>query len=48
MNEGRGEGTKKYKGWEVYADERGKAIKIRREQNVGGMSIRKIQFSLTG
>jgi hypothetical protein len=32
----------------VYADERGKMIKIRKEQNVGGMHIRKIQFSLTG
>jgi hypothetical protein len=40
-----GEITNKYKGWEVYADERGKAIKIRKGQNVGVMHIRKMQFS---
>jgi len=28
------ERTNKYKGWEVYADERGKVIKIRKGQNV--------------
>ena len=40
------ERTNKYKGWWTYADERGKVIKIRKEQNVGGMHIQKIQFSL--
>lgn len=39
------ERTNKCKGWGTYADERGKVIKIRKEQNVGGMHIRKIQFS---
>jgi hypothetical protein len=32
----------------IYADERGKAIKIKNGQNVGGMHIRKMQFFLTG
>jgi hypothetical protein len=41
------ERMKKYKGWKVYADERGKVVKITREQDVGGMHMRKIQFSLT-
>ena len=41
------ERTNKYMGWEEYADERGEVIKMRKEQNVGGMHIRKIKFSPT-